>query len=377
MHSLEFVDQKQRGIALVEALISMVVLASGMLGMAGFGVNLSRNADLAKQRTEATRLAQDKMEDLRTYQQVVSAAGKVAFRDLATSSDTPATTSNTTFDRNWALSGQPTDDRRLVTVAVRWTDRTGVQQSVVLNSMIAAADPADLGKLSLRPPFVGGFFRPQDRNLDIPIDAVNIAGTGKSTLAWLGASGGYLLFSNETAGVLAKCTVKPTESNTTATTNPIGCTTSPFMLVTGYISGEKLPKLAGEPQVRFDQTEGIVGTPECVTTRTIDDINSKEKVLKNFRTWSCLVQVDGARTPLRWSGRALLRGPFTEGLETGDRVCRYVYDKNRNGVTDNEDHPEKYVGVTATLDDQNFTIIHQKASSASECPAGSVSHQVI
>ena len=49
---------RQHGVALIEALISMVVVASGALSLAGFGVNLSRSADVAKQRTEATRLAQ-------------------------------------------------------------------------------------------------------------------------------------------------------------------------------------------------------------------------------------------------------------------------------------------------------------------------------
>lgn len=368
---------KQRGFALVEALVSMLVLASGMLGMAGFGVNLSRNAELAKQRTEATRLAQDKMEDLRTYQQVVTGAGKVAYRDLAGSSDTPATTSNTAFARSWALGGLATDDRRLVTVAVRWNDRTGEAHSVVLNSMLAAAEAADVGKLVLRPVFAGGFYRPQDRNLDIPIDAVTIPGTGKSTLAWAGASGGYLLFSNSTGGVLAKCTAQPTASNTTATTNPTGCTTAPFTLVTGYISGQTLPKSPTEPQVLFNQTEGVVGTPECVTTRTIDDINNKERALKAFRTWSCLVQLDATRTPLRWTGRITLRGPFTDGLQTGDRICRYVYDKNRNGIVDNEDHPEKYVDVAGTLDDQNFVIMRRNGNSPNDCPVGAESQQVI
>ena len=38
---------RQHGFALIEALVSMLVLAGGMLGMAGFEANLSRNSDLA------------------------------------------------------------------------------------------------------------------------------------------------------------------------------------------------------------------------------------------------------------------------------------------------------------------------------------------
>ncbi len=88
MHAIHR-SSRPRGFALVEALVSMLVLASGMLGLAGFGVNLSRNADLAKQRSEATRLAQDKMESLRTFEQLVVGTGKLAYQGLASGSDTP------------------------------------------------------------------------------------------------------------------------------------------------------------------------------------------------------------------------------------------------------------------------------------------------
>jgi Tfp pilus assembly protein PilV len=52
---------------LVEVLIALVVLAIGVLAIAVFQTTLSRNSDLAKQRTEATRLAQQRIEDLRAY----------------------------------------------------------------------------------------------------------------------------------------------------------------------------------------------------------------------------------------------------------------------------------------------------------------------
>ena len=61
-----------RGFTILEALIALLVLSFGMLAIAGFQTTLSRSADLAKQRTEAMRLAQQKMEILRAYGQVAT-----------------------------------------------------------------------------------------------------------------------------------------------------------------------------------------------------------------------------------------------------------------------------------------------------------------
>ena len=50
------------GFALIEAMVAMLVMAFGMLSLVGMQSMLSRNADTAKQRTEAQRLAEEKLE---------------------------------------------------------------------------------------------------------------------------------------------------------------------------------------------------------------------------------------------------------------------------------------------------------------------------
>src|SRR5438034_285680 len=57
----------QRGITLVEALLSFVVLAFGMLGIARLHADLRAHADLARQHTDATRIAGEEMERLRAF----------------------------------------------------------------------------------------------------------------------------------------------------------------------------------------------------------------------------------------------------------------------------------------------------------------------
>ncbi len=381
---------RTRGFALVEALASMLVLGAGMLGMAGFGVNLSRNADLAKQRSEATRLAQDQMERLRTFEQLVVQGGKLAYQDRVNGSDTPVATnqSNTVFTRNWALGGTATDDRRLVTVSVAWRDRADNLQSVVLNSMIAAANPADIGRVALSTAWPSGYYKPMNRSAAIPTTASSISGTGKSTLAWPGSSGGYLLFSDSTGQLLAKCTQEPKVSNTTATANPSTCANTVYLLLTGFIRGKDLPNSSGEPVVIIDQTQDIVSY-ECFTGDTVTNLTKDDKTeeIKKFRTYSCLIKPDTTNTPPRWSGRVRLRGELNspplkgdpDRLKTGTRVCRYTVDYNNNGRIDPDapkEHPQRYVGVTATLDNQNFALINENGDK-DVCPTGSESHQVI
>ena len=88
---------RDAGFTLVEALIALLVLAFGMLAVAGLQTTLAHNADVARQRTEATRLAQARVEALRAYQQVGAASGAASYADIVGGSDTPETTTNTVY----------------------------------------------------------------------------------------------------------------------------------------------------------------------------------------------------------------------------------------------------------------------------------------
>ena len=63
----------QRGISLIEALIAFLVLSLGVLGMSKLQSHLRLHSDIARQRSEAVRIAQEDMEALRSFASTTTA----------------------------------------------------------------------------------------------------------------------------------------------------------------------------------------------------------------------------------------------------------------------------------------------------------------
>ena len=61
------VPTRQRGVALLEALIAFLVLSIGLLALSRLQTHLRTNADAARERSEAVRLAQTDIESLRVF----------------------------------------------------------------------------------------------------------------------------------------------------------------------------------------------------------------------------------------------------------------------------------------------------------------------
>ena len=96
----------QAGVSLVEALVAFLVTAFGMLSVAGMQASLSRNSDTAKQRSEAVRLAQQKMEQLRSFDAITGgnySYGVDVVSDATEPGIAPAA-SNTTVTRTWTVT---------------------------------------------------------------------------------------------------------------------------------------------------------------------------------------------------------------------------------------------------------------------------------
>ncbi len=167
---------RQRGFTLVEALIALLVMSFGMLALSGMQLSLSRNADVAKQRTEAMRLAEARIEEMRSFTGI--SAGAVNWNGLDAMANTSVTT-NATYTVASTMSGVDTDPLRAVNVQVTWTDRTGAAQSVNVASVISQTDPRDPGFIGNPLPLNAPLKRPKNRDINIPIPALSL-GDGRS-----------------------------------------------------------------------------------------------------------------------------------------------------------------------------------------------------
>ena len=359
------------GFALIEALVAMIVMSFGMLAVAGFQVNLSLNSDVAKQRTEATRLAQQKMEQLRTFDTLTAYGNNMVSSTSASPATQETITTNTTFTRSWAITSPNTPDTgRSATVTVAWTDRAGNPEKVQLVSHISATNPLLTGSLFFPLPDGTILRRPKNRSIDIPIPAISISGTGKSYIPWSGTSGGYLVFSDNSGDIVQKCSATPT---TESLLNTGTCVTFDGYLLTGYITGTASKvALVTKVVVPFTSAQYIRGTPECSVGPAYDQTTSTPTQIAGTKYYVCLIQPTdhdtSASTARVWSGRVDLAGDTAASL-AGTQVCRFSTSAT---TTVNNNHPATYLLVDRSLNNQNFYI----SSNCADASASRVLHLV-
>ena len=130
----------QRGTTLFEALIAFLVLSLGLIAIARVHVHLRLAADIARERSEAVRLAQDEIDTLRGI------ATPAAFDALASASRTVG--SGHRIER--AIAAAATPRTKTAVIVVSWVDRSGAAQHLTLHTIVADADAALSGSLALR-----------------------------------------------------------------------------------------------------------------------------------------------------------------------------------------------------------------------------------
>jgi type IV pilus modification protein PilV len=206
---------RQAGFSLIEALIALLVVSFGMLGIASFQYSLSRASDVAKQRTEATRIAQKEIDRLRsfsqreaettptnllTYVEDLVSAGATAVSGLST---------NTTYSMERVVTTPSGDKFRWINVIVSWADRTGQTHDVRLATVISDGDPSDLGILGVTRR-TSSTLRPKNRNINVPYPAVNVAScpsTNACSAFVVPPSNVAYVFDNVTGNVIQSCTL--------------------------------------------------------------------------------------------------------------------------------------------------------------------------
>ncbi|MCO5124470.1 MAG: hypothetical protein M9915_12095 [Rhizobacter sp.] len=142
--------QTERGFALLETLIAALVVAASVLALIWLQGALRYNADIARQRTEAARIAQAEIERLRSFAAVDAAPGRLSWGDITDEVlDATPSASPTTYLLTRVVQ---TDDRLMLkTVQVRlsWNDRRGQPQQFSLETQIVGHDPALAGTMTL------------------------------------------------------------------------------------------------------------------------------------------------------------------------------------------------------------------------------------
>lgn len=158
----------QRGVSLIEVLVTLVVLGVGLVSMAKLQPTVMENSGLARARAVAAQLAEQKIEDLRSFSQLSSGFQNIGDNSggVFPSGSVTLSNSNVGYNRSWTVSNwyfplannQPAQsstsspvvqpawpDFKIVTVKVTWNDQEGIPQEVLLNTIISSAEPSRTG----------------------------------------------------------------------------------------------------------------------------------------------------------------------------------------------------------------------------------------
>lgn len=378
---------RQRGVSLIEALVALVVMAFGILGVAGLQASLRGSADISKQRSEGVRIAQEAIERWRAYSVLPVTAGQAAYEDIVadTSAETVSGyTTNTTYtvfrsvvDARATDSAEPR--MRTLVVDVSWADRAGQTQHVVLDTSIAGVSPELAGSLGI--PGEGAPTQlPGGRNPSIPPGAVNNESSGTSIFTPPNGSGTTWTFNNTTGVITRIC-------------NP-GCVDVTAFLLSGYIRfslGSTAPTGANaETPVDAIPSGADVVISIALTVPSAMTLTCYKQDFTTYVAYYCAVPVT-TTVPIRWSGQSRVSGltissALADFATDSYKVCRYTpgrnEDVNADGVADgdkplngNIDHPLTYTNVTGPLVNQNFLVIRAGDGIAApfDCPGDDTS----
>ncbi len=389
--TLRPVRRAARGVSLIEALVALAVMSVGLLGVVGMQATLRTNADVSRQRSEAVRMAQERVEELRAFTRLDGAAStEMDFADIASASALDVTPSSgrasATFKRSVTVTSPGTGAPavKTVTVAVQWWDRRADAtdtsdpntQQVVLTTAIAKVDPT-LGVSLGIPTNRSVTQRPGGRSITIPPGAVSRDG-GTSVYSPPGSSGVTWVFNNDTGRIVQ-----------------IGSTTVQAVLLSGYIRfattssqptgahAETPPGNAVSVSIGVSLTAPVLDAADPAPECYVGSPDSTGAV-----PYACAVPIFGTApnqtNTFTWSGRSTL-GTLSLATSSADatasryRVCRYTPDPNSDMPSaGNVAHPLDYSAVGSGLTNQNFLVIRAgDGTTPFTCPADDTSTPLV
>lgn len=350
MHGL---SGKARGISLVEALVALAIMGFGTLAVLGVQTTLRYNADISKQRGEAVRIAQQALEDIRSFQTLDDYNNTVSTAPVDVAGYEVA---NTTYRLTQTITDGAADDAnaprsKTIVIDVSWRDRSDQTQSVRLNAVLQGTPPVLAGSLVVNSD-IAVVRRPMGRHPVIPLEATT-SGDGQTSRFDPPGAGFSWIFSNSTGYITQVCVADV-------------CSALNARLLAGYV------RFTGNATVASSAADAEIPTGagfplEVIVRQTApaDQIGDKacyERVGASHVAYFCAVPVG---TGDRWSGRSLvvhanIVATLADASLNRWRVCRYTPKLGHFTVPAqmrNEEHPLDYVDVRSSLINQNFLMI--------------------
>ena len=142
---------KQRGFSMIEVLVTMSIMAVGMLSLARFNDTMTQDSNIARARTEAVNLVQDQIEHMRNYRTLTDYNNLVTGQDTvgpaALSPDIAVPGLNNLYTRNWTVTPDATNpsQAKVLNVTVTWPNVKGqvtANTTISLVTVIAKNNPS-------------------------------------------------------------------------------------------------------------------------------------------------------------------------------------------------------------------------------------------
>lgn len=167
--------RSSQGFGLVEILVTLVIITFGIIAHMTFQRVTYHAAGLFTARARAAEIAQEKLEDLRSFGCLKTGDCSFAYQDIGNdtggmknsagqliqSATKQVTVDNTTFNRHWNVINDwfpaansavtttapkttptPLPNLKQVTVTVTWADSNNNSQTLKMSTLIAGANPA-------------------------------------------------------------------------------------------------------------------------------------------------------------------------------------------------------------------------------------------
>jgi Tfp pilus assembly protein PilV len=338
------------GVSLIEALVALAVMSFGMLGVVGMQSTMRTGADISRQRSEAVRIAQEELEELRNYsvlRAADAAPGQLAFDQIvaAAAASVPAINTNTTFFLERVVPAAAASDAmapvQQVQVIVSWADRSASapNQRVELSSAIAGLPPQMYGLHAMRTDR-SPLRQAYGRNAAIPRSAtVNPDGT--STFSPPGLTGVTWVFDNATGLITQVCSPS--------------CTPSARWLLSGFVAfatGGMPDALEAETPTDVVlglsmQVEVTLPTPTTLETCAVETVLGTTNRLAYY----CALPTTTLGGQALWSGKVIfgtlpISGTLADNTASNYKICRYTPDDRNLQPTSTIFHPDLPVGET-------------------------------